>query len=646
MPLAVALEALGLARAVTHGGERHEIGDGLRSSRCRRRGDRAGFHRFRAPPRRTAEEGDTTYVRRRGRGAVLAPTGAAWSASAARDAPAATRPPRSTRCARTPPPGAATPVFFYGFDDLTPLQRDAVETLAATGAHGDALACRTSPAGWRSPAARRRSPSCTARASSTSVLEARAEHYAPALARGAAPPRARPVRATTTPQLFDPDPVDPGDGDHAAAGRRRARRARARRGRGRAADRARRASPPEEIAVVLRKPAEHAALLSRGLRRASACRSRSSGGSRFGHTPLGRGLVALLRCALLDGSAEDLLAYLRTPGLLQRPELADAPRGARAPGGRAQRRGGARAVGGRALAAGRDRPRARRAAPRRRRARSSALAAELAALFAAPRRRAARGADAAPSAGRRRARARARRRSTQLARARARRPRARPGARASSRRCCDDLEVRVGTRPGPACVTVTEPLALRARRVRALFACGLQEGVFPARAARRAVLRRRRARADRRGVGPAPAPPRRPRRRALPLLRDGLAARGAPVPVLARGRRRRRPARALVLRLRRLRPVRARSSSARKRTRSLGEVGWPDGAAPTERERLRGAAAAGPRRREAPIARAARRGARRASCATAPAWSASAHRAVGELPGEVVRRAACWRPRA
>src|SRR5204862_1990273 len=44
----------------------------------------------------------------------------------------------------------------------------------------------------------------------------------------------------------------------------------------------------------------------------------------------------------------------------------------------------------------------------------------------------------------------------------------------------EDLEVRGGTRPGPGRVTVTEPLALRARRVRALFACRLQEGVFPA----------------------------------------------------------------------------------------------------------------------------------------------------------------------
>jgi RecB family exonuclease len=40
---------------------------------------------------------------------------------------------------------------------------------------------------------------------------------------------------------------------------------------------------------------------------------------------------------------------------------------------------------------------------------------------------------------------------------------------------------------------------------------------------------------------------------------------------------------------------------ARARTRALGEVGWPEGAAPTERERRRGEAARAPRRREAPI---------------------------------------------
>ena len=44
------------------------------------------------------------------------------------------------------------------------------------------------------------------------------------------------------------------------------------------------------------------------------------------------------------------------------------------------------------------------------------------------------------------------------------------------------LEVVVGEEPSgiPEAVAVLDPLALRARRVRALFLCGLQEGVFPA----------------------------------------------------------------------------------------------------------------------------------------------------------------------
>ena len=42
------------------------------------------------------------------------------------------------------------------------------------------------------------------------------------------------------------------------------------------------------------------------------------------------------------------------------------------------------------------------------------------------------------------------------------------------------IEVRVGPQPGPGLVAVTTPLRLRARRVRALFVCGLQEGAFPA----------------------------------------------------------------------------------------------------------------------------------------------------------------------
>ena len=196
----------------------------------------------------------------------------------------------------------------------------------------------------------------------------------------------------------------------------------------------------------------------------------------------------------------------------------------------------------------------------------------------------------------------------------------------------------VGERPAPARSRSPTRCALRARRVRALFACGLQEGVFPATPARRAVLRRRRARRDRRGVGAAAAPPRRPRRRALPLLRDGLAPRGAPVPLLARGRRRRRAGRALVLRLRRLRPLRpgARRAPADAHARR-GRLARRRGA-DRARAPARAAAGAGPRHREAPIA-PLRDPQLLAELRERPTWSASAHRAVGRLPGEVVRRA-------
>ncbi len=86
----------------------------------------------------------------------------------------------------------------------------------------------------------------------------------------------------------------------------------------------------------------------------------------FAHTGVGRGLLALLRCALLEGTADDLLAYLRTPGLLREPGLADRLEAD------VRRRGERTADGARALweeragplAAGRDR-RAARGARRR-----------------------------------------------------------------------------------------------------------------------------------------------------------------------------------------------------------------------------------------------------------------------------------------
>ena len=71
-----------------------------------------------------------------------APTRASWpgctsptgGSSSRREPWTATCSPggRWTPCGQTRPPGGASPLFFYGFDDLNALQRDAIETLAGT----------------------------------------------------------------------------------------------------------------------------------------------------------------------------------------------------------------------------------------------------------------------------------------------------------------------------------------------------------------------------------------------------------------------------------------------------------------------------------------------------------------------------------
>ena len=112
----------------------------------------------------------------------------------------------------------------------------------------------------------------------------------------------------------------------------------------------------------------------------------------------------------------------------------------------------------------------------------------MAVLGAAPR--------AGRAAGRRRARrgARARGRAPRLpscASWRALAPELAPVGADGARRACSSASSRQpATRPRAGAVAVLDPLALRARRVRALFICGLQEGVFPAPAPSAAAARR------------------------------------------------------------------------------------------------------------------------------------------------------------
>ncbi len=112
------------------------------------------------------------------------------------------------------------PVFLYGFDDLTPLQVDAVETLAR---HADVCVALAYEPGRAAFAGRAATVELLKPlAERHELLDDRSEHYAAAARRRAAPPRARPVRAggrARAAQRRGP----------AAGGGRRARRGRARR---------------------------------------------------------------------------------------------------------------------------------------------------------------------------------------------------------------------------------------------------------------------------------------------------------------------------------------------------------------------------------------------------------------------------------
>jgi ATP-dependent helicase/DNAse subunit B len=215
---------------------------------------------------------------------------------------------------------SARPVFVYGFDDLRPLQREAIAVLAATGA--EVCVSLTFERGRYAFAGRTETVEAL-RPLADRVIELPAipDHYAsPALhhleRRLFEPPEDGALFDAAAPEL---DPARPaialmeGGGERAELELVAAEVARMVREDG---------IPPEEIAVVARDVQAVAHVLRRVFAAAGVPVALERHAI-FGHTPLGAGLVALLRCALLDGSAEDLLTWLRTPGLLHEPVLAD-----------------------------------------------------------------------------------------------------------------------------------------------------------------------------------------------------------------------------------------------------------------------------------------------------------------------------------
>ena len=473
-----------------------------------------------------------------------------------------------------------TPVFLYGFDDLSPLQRDVIDTLAnAVGA--EVVLSLTFEPGRTAFAARATlHQELLALGASEEVQPAVADYYAPA---------ARTALHHVERALYEPDAarVDPGaavvalegGGERAEVELVAAEVARLIREEGVA---------PEEIAIVHRGLDGAAPLIDLVLRAydVPAAVRRTI---KVGHTALGRGLVAMVRCALLDATADELLAWLRTPGVLRTPAFADRLES------RARREGARTAKQARALweqerwslealdhmASAYERGGVKGLAER--------VDAEAATLLAAPHRRTAPVFDAEGELDARVA-AQVRRALRELAQLP---PELQPGP-AELAATLDGLEVYVGSQSGAGRVTVTRPQSLRARRVRALFCLGLQEGVFPAPAQPEPFL----GDDERRAINAASGLRLRLHEDALNVERLFFYSTvSRPTDLLALSWHAATDDGAPAVRSLLVDDVAdllAEGWAERPRRRELGAAGWPGDRAPTEREAARFSAAAAP----------------------------------------------------
>jgi ATP-dependent helicase/DNAse subunit B len=372
-----------------------------------------------------------------------------------------------------------TPVAFYGFDDLTALQLDAIETLGTLVDTRVTVSLAYEPGRAALVGRAATFHTIAPLAAEHRSLPARAEHYAPS---------ARAALSHLERSLFEPGAARVG---HGAAlrlleggGERAelelvAREIVALLGEG---------VPAEEIAVLARPAGVSLELLAEVF--ASARIPLSSQRRRaLGDTATGGALIGLLRCvtpmptptndAEQRGTLADLLAYLRAPGVLEQPALADMLEL------RARRAGVRDSERARGLWEERHWPlevldRLQAAQERSPRALLERAMRELLRLFAAPRRAQARVLDgdeldeaAAVSLARR-----ALGELRELARLDAALA---PASATELARVLDGLTLLSGEGLAPGMVAALDPLALRARRVRVLFVCGLQEGVFPAR---------------------------------------------------------------------------------------------------------------------------------------------------------------------
>src|SRR4051812_18434519 len=358
----------------------------------------------------------------------------------------------------------STPVFFYGFDSFTPLELDAIEALAA---RADAPVTVSLPYERGRAAFKAVAPyfeQLSAFAGDHVELEAIDEHYA-------AESRAALHHLERT--LYDEPGERPDAGQavrlHAAGGER----AEVELVGAEVLRMLRSGTDPGQVAVVFREPERYGSVVEQVFD-AYGIPFSIERRVPLAHPALGRGLLALLRCSN-GGTAEALLASLRTRGKIREPALVDILEA------EARRTGAQTAAAARRLWEKRDRwrleeiDRLRDAADER--GLLAALDGQLERLFSAPYRRNAvkfgPGEMDDPRVFREARRALADLHSL-----------ATDGPLDRDRRhavheTLAALPVRLGEDPRPDRVQVASPAEIRARRFEAVFVCGLQEGEFP-----------------------------------------------------------------------------------------------------------------------------------------------------------------------
>jgi ATP-dependent helicase/DNAse subunit B len=357
-----------------------------------------------------------------------------------------------------------TPVFCYGFDDLDPIQLDAIETLADRVGAPVTISLPGEPG--RVALAGRAATLETLRPLAEEVIEL------PALADYYEPP-AREALHHLERSLFEDAPGEGDAGDAVALLEGGDERAEAELVAAEIARLLGEGCAPGEIAVLTRGASAVGALMPAlldlfGVAHTAARRER------FADTALGGGLLALIRAALLDGGAGDLVRWLRVDGLVERREFVD----------RFEQRLAADGITDLALARERWQEahwpldaldRLAGAAREGGLALLDRVERELESIFAAPWRREAALLDPWQAAVRR-CGVRALHELRELARA----DRSLAPGPADVLAALERVNVELAPAAEADAVLICDALALRARRVRALFIVGLQEGAFPA----------------------------------------------------------------------------------------------------------------------------------------------------------------------